>query len=180
MNLVFRRLILMGLMMVMPCWVLAQAVEEPLPTFFESSFNILPEDWQAASEQNKRLLIYFGQPGCPFCKELLEKHFRQTNIVTYTQKHFVSIGYSIVGAREIIWIDGKSYTEKSLAQALGVKYTPTLLLIGAKTPKGAPEILARINGLLPPDRFLHALAFVGDGHYEKTHYEQWMKTSSVH
>lgn len=152
---------------------LAQIDEETLPPFFETTFNIIPEDWQGAKAQNKRLLIYFGQPGCPFCKELLNKHFRQADIVDYTQSHFVALGYSIFGAREIVWLDGKTYTEKSLAQKLGIRYTPTILLISAKTDEAQPEIIARLNGLLPPPRFLRALQYA-EGK-KSLSYEQWMR-----
>jgi thioredoxin-related protein len=112
----------------------------------------LPEDVAEAAREGKRVMLYFGQPGCPYCKQLMEVNFRQRPIVERMQKEFVALELSIFGDREITWTDGRATTEKKLAAALKVQYTPTLVFLDEK---GA--IAHRVNGYYPPPRFMGAL-----------------------
>jgi thioredoxin-related protein len=108
----------------------------------------LPDDAAQAAKTGKRLLLYFGQQGCPYCKELMQTSFTQKAIVDKLGKHFVAIGFDLFGNREVTWFDGKVRSEKEFAKFLKVQFTPTLLLLDEK---GA--IIGRINGYYPPHRF---------------------------
>src|SRR4051812_10318437 len=58
--------------------LLAQpALAEELPAWFTESFLDLPDDVAEAAKQNRRVMLYFGQEGCPYCKRLLEVNFRR-------------------------------------------------------------------------------------------------------
>ena len=58
-----------------------------LPDWFKLSFLELDADIKEAAEQNKKgLIIYFGQKFCPYCKAHLTKNWGQDDIVNYTQK----------------------------------------------------------------------------------------------
>src|SRR3989344_7479446 len=59
-----------------------------IPRWFKSSFLDLPEDVAEAARNGKRLMVYFGQDGCPYCAELFNNNFSQAHIVEYTRKHF--------------------------------------------------------------------------------------------
>jgi thioredoxin-related protein len=112
----------------------------------------MPDEVADAARQGKRVMLYFGQPGCPYCKQLMEVNFRQRPIAERMQKEFVSIELSIFGDREVTWTDGHDTTEKKLATELKVQYTPTLIFLDEK---GA--VAYRINGYYAPPRFLVAL-----------------------
>jgi thioredoxin-related protein len=122
------------------------------PDWFAQSLLDLREDVADAAREGKRVMLYFGQPGCPYCKELMEVNFRQRPIVERMQKEFVALELSIFGDREVTWTDGHLTTEKKLAAELKVQYTPTLVFLDEK---GA--IAHRVNGYYPPPRFLAAL-----------------------
>ncbi len=51
-----------------------------IPRWFTESFLDIREDIQDATRQQKRLLIYFGQDGCPYCKALMKVNFGQVRI----------------------------------------------------------------------------------------------------
>ena len=136
-------------------WVLLGAplaAAEETPSWFAQSLLHLPDDVADAAREGKRVMLYFGQPGCPYCKQLMEVNFRQRAIVERMQRHFVALELSIFGDRDITWTDGRATTEKKLAAQLKVQYTPTLVFLDEKG-----GIALRVNGYYPPARFIAAL-----------------------
>ncbi|MCF8150899.1 MAG: thioredoxin fold domain-containing protein [Burkholderiaceae bacterium] len=139
---------------VSPAPTLAQMGDEILPPAFVETLLELPDDAAQAAKTGKRLLLYFGQPGCPYCKELMQTSFTQKTIVDKLAKHFVPMAFNLFGDREVTWFDGKQRSEKEFAKFLKVQFTPTLLLLDEKG-----NIIARINGFYPPHRFSAALDY---------------------
>ncbi|MBI5901215.1 MAG: thioredoxin fold domain-containing protein [Rhodocyclales bacterium] len=142
------------LLAVTPAPTFSQVGDEILPPPFVETFLDLPDDAVQAAKSGKRLLLYFGQQGCPYCKELMSTSFTQKEITDKLAKHFVAIGFDLFGAREVGWFDGKARSEKELAKLLTVQFTPTVLLLDEKG-----GIIARINGYYPPHRFSAALDY---------------------
>ena len=126
-----------------------------IPPWFASTFLDFREDIGDAAREGRRLLVYFGQDGCPYCKQLMMTNFSQRMIVEKTRKNFVAIALNLWGDREVTWIDGRAMTEKELARLLKVQFTPTLLFFDEK---GA--VVARLNGYYPPQRFEAVLDYV--------------------
>ena len=149
------------------CWALGQAmvasaqVASPhaidIPPWFTESFLDFKDDAATAAKDGKRLLVYFGQDGCPYCRELMANNFSQKTIVDKTRKHFMAIALNLWGDREVTWVDGKRMSEKELARLLKVQFTPTLLFMD-----GQGRIVARLNGYHPPQRFSAALDHVAN------------------
>jgi thioredoxin-related protein len=140
------------------------AAQEP-PGWFADSLLFVREDAAEAAKEGKRVMVYFGQDGCPYCKQLMEVNFRQARIVDKMKKGFVALALNIWGDREVHWdrsgSDGRALTEKQLAAALKVQFTPTLLFLDEKG-----DVALRVNGYLPPERFEAALDYVS-GKMEK-------------
>ncbi|HVO90277.1 MAG TPA: thioredoxin fold domain-containing protein [Casimicrobiaceae bacterium] len=160
------RLVLLALAMG-PCVAAAQAPQPSpyaidIPSWFAETFLDFREDVADAARDHKRLLVYFGQDGCPYCRQLMVNNFSQRRIVDKTRAHFVAIALNIWGDRETTWLDGKSRSEKELARFLEVQFTPTLLFFDERG-----NVVARLNGYYPPDRFEAVLDYVAD-HREST------------
>lgn len=135
------------------CALLAlPATAQDIPEWFTASFLDIREDVAEARREGKRLMLYFHQDGCPYCKQLVTVNFRDPRIVDKTRRHFVAVDVNIFGDREVTWTDGARMSEKRLAALVKVRYTPTLLFLDEK---GA--VAARIDGYLPPERFIAAL-----------------------
>src|SRR3989344_6554888 len=128
-----------------------------IPAWFKSSFLDLPEDVAEAARNGKRLMVYFGQDGCPYCAELFNKNFSQAHIVEYTRRHFDAIDLNMWGDREVTDFSGNVLPEKELAAKLKVWFTPTLLFFNEKG-----EQVLRINGYYPPHQFMAALQYVAE------------------
>lgn len=128
-----------------------------IPGWFKSSFLVMPEDVAEAARDGKRLLVYFGQEGCPYCAALFNANFSQPHIVDYTRQHFDAIAIDIWGNREVTDFSGKQMPEKEFAASLKVRFTPTILFFNEKG-----ETVLRINGYYPPHQFLAALQYVAE------------------
>jgi len=123
-----------------------------LPSWFAQSLLVLPEEIADAARESKRVMLYFEQDGCPYCKRMVEVTFRDARVSGRMQQRFVPIALNIWGDREVTTPDGKTMSEKQLAAQLKVQFTPTLVFLDEKG-----GVAARVNGYYPPERFLAAL-----------------------
>jgi thioredoxin-related protein len=119
-----------------------------VPRWFSDSFLDLGEEIRDAARADKRLMLYFGQDGCPYCRKLMVTNFSQRTIVAKTRQRFVPVALDIWGAREVTWRDGRVLPEKEFARAMNVQFTPTLLFFDERG-----EVVARVNGYYPPQQF---------------------------
>ncbi|MGH8707890.1 MAG: thioredoxin family protein [Burkholderiales bacterium] len=148
----------------------AQAID--IPAWFSESFLEIPEDVQDAAREGKRLMLYFGQDGCPYCKQLMQTNFTQRAIVDKARRHFVAIALNIWGDREVQWTDGRRMSEKELTRTLGIQYTPTLLFLDEQG-----TLVARLNGYYPPHRFAAALDYAAGLAGKGRRFDEYMKAS---
>ena len=97
------------------------------PAWFKESFLEFADDIAEAAEQGKRVMLLFHQDGCPYCNLLVERNLSQKNIVDFMQTNFSVIALNMWGDRQVVTVGGEAYTEKELASALKVQFTPTLI-----------------------------------------------------
>jgi thioredoxin-related protein len=126
-----------------------------IPPWFLDSFLDIKDEAATFAKDGKRLLLYFGQDGCPYCRELMQTSFTQKSIVDKTRQHFAAVALNIFGDREVTWIDGQRFTEKAFARHLKVQFTPTLLFLDEQG-----RVTTRLNGYWPPHRLSAALDYV--------------------
>ena len=125
------------------------------PDWFKVSFLDLYDDVEEAAENNKRVMVYFYQDGCPYCKKLLEDNFGQRDIAEKTQQYFDVVPINIWGDRDVT-VGEKTMTEKDFSAALKVQYTPTLMFFNENN-----KVVFRANGYYPPEKFQAVLDYVG-------------------
>jgi len=145
--------------------------EIPVPSWFKPSFLDLRDDVKEAAAGGRRVMIYLGQNGCPYCRKLMEVTFRDKDIVDGMHRGIDAIEINIFGSREVTAIDGQVLTEKEFARSLKVRATPTLVFLDEKG-----SIALRLDGYYEPQRFNTALEYV-TGHYEsKVGFREFQKT----
>jgi thioredoxin-related protein len=140
------------------------------PAWFKETFLDLREDVREAAAEGKRLVVYFGQDGCPYCRELMRVNFSQKEIADQTRRHFNAVAINMWGDREVTWVDGRSWREKDFAAFLKVQFTPTLLFFDEK---GA--VVLRLNGYYPPHSFQAALDYVSGKHEKKVGFAEYLQ-----
>lgn len=146
------------------------ALATEAPAWFKHSFLDLREDIADARKHGKRLMIFFHQDGCPYCKELVQANFADKAIADKTRRYFDSIALNMWGDREVTWIDGKTYSEKQFAALLRVNFTPTLLFLDEQG-----QVALRLNGYYPPRKFNAALDYAGQRLEKKTAFGDYLK-----
>jgi len=127
------------------------------PKWFKSSFLDIREDIEEAAAEGKRVVLYFYQDGCPYCKKLLEDNYGNREIAEYSQVKFDTIAINMWGDREVVDLEGNDVTEKQFAEDLRVMFTPTMLMLNEKG-----KLVLRINGYYHPAKFLAALKYVAE------------------
>jgi thioredoxin-related protein len=149
-----------------------QSIEPP--SWFRETFLDFREDVRDAAKEGRRLLVYFGQNGCPYCRELLHVNFGDKTIADKTRRHFHAIAINIWGDREVTWTDGKTMNEKAFAAFLKVQFTPTLLFFDEKG-----GVALRINGYYPPHRFHAALDYVAGKHESRITFAEYLNNHAL-
>ena len=132
------------------------AIQTEHPDWFKESFLEFEDDIDEAAAEGKRLMVYFHQDGCPYCNKLVEENFRDPDIHAAMQDGFDVVALNMWGDREVIQVGGRQFTEKTLAAALNVNFTPTLLVFDEQR-----DVAFRLDGYLPPAEFRHALDYAG-------------------
>jgi thioredoxin-related protein len=144
-----------------------------IPDWFKPSFLDFGQDIAEATKHRKRLMVYFGQDGCPYCRELMRVNFRQKDIVDETRKNFDALAINIWGDREVVWLDRRHYTEKSFAAFLKIQFTPTILFFDEHG-----TVVLRLNGYYPPHKFAAALQYASGGTQTHSTFAEYLAQSA--
>ena len=144
-----------------------------IPPWFRETFLDFREDVRDAAKEGRRLLLYFGQDGCPYCRELMRVNFGDKTLADKTRRHFHAIAINIWGDREVTWTDGTARSEKAFAAFLKVQFTPTLLFLDEK---GA--VVLRLNGYYPPHKFQAALDFVAGKQAKEISFAEYLQRNT--
>jgi len=139
-----------------------------IPAWFKPSFLDIRDDIAEATKNRKRLMIYFGQDGCPYCRELMRVNFTQKDIVDKTRKHFDAVAINIWGDLEVTGHDRRRYSEKTYATMLKIQFTPTLLFFDEQG-----KVVLRLNGYYPPHKFAAALDYVAGRHETRSTFAEY-------
>jgi len=143
-----------------------------VPAWFSETFLDFREDVRDAARSGKRLVIYFGQDGCPYCKELMLNNFSQKAIADKARRHFIAIAINIWGDRDVTWLDGRTLREKEFAAFLKIQFTPTLLFLDERG-----RVAARLNGYYPPHRLEAVLDWVAGRMEKRIPLAEYLRTS---
>ena len=127
--------------------------------WFKQSFLDLQDDIADAKENNKGLILYFHQEGCPYCKKLLNDNFSRPELVNKLRKKYDFIAINMWGDRDVVDVDGQQLTEKSLAVKLKVMFTPTMIFFNSKADINNNQEF-RLNGYYSPDKFTTLLDYL--------------------
>ncbi len=124
------------------------------PYWFKDSFLDLADDLEEATEEDKVLMLYFHQAGCPYCFNMIQQNFLDARLAPFIQEKFDVIALDLWGDREVSLPDGTVLSEKALAAKWKIQYTPTLVFLN-----GDGSISLRIDGFRPKPVFSKILDY---------------------
>ena len=127
------------------------------PSWFKHSFFEISDDIYDASKKGKRLIIYFYQDGCPYCKKLIEHNLGQDDISDYARNNFDIIAINIFGSVDVTDTDGEVLSEKEFAKKHNINFTPTML-----TYNEEGDVIFRMNGYYAQDKFMAMLKYLAE------------------
>ena len=136
-----------------------------MPSYFKDSFLDFREEAAEAADSGKHMLVFADLKGCPYCAQMIKDNFvafeKDGGNREFIQKNFDNIHINIKGSRDVAFNKDIDVTEIELAQALQIKYTPTLLFMDATN-----KVVMRVNGYRSPREFKQVLHYVKEKAYE--------------
>lgn len=151
--------------------------DEPLqdvieyPSWFKKSFLDLPADLEEAIADGKKgIAVYFGQKRCPYCLQLMDVNFGESDIVQYTRTNFDVIPIDIWSVEEMTDLSGEVLAQRDYAAREEATFTPTLMFYNAEG-----ELALRLRGYYPPFYFRAALEYVVGEHYRREPFNVYLE-----
>lgn len=124
----------------------------------ESIDNDYQSEVQAAAEEEKYLVLFFHQAGCPYCDKMRARVHPEPAVMDYFSKHFVMMESNIKGNLDVVMPDGTPANEVEFARKIRVRATPVFMFYD----KDGSAAL-RTTGYLDEKQFLQAGKYVVDG-----------------
>ena len=97
--------------------------------WFSVTFKDLNEDLEAANESGKRLVMFFEQRGCIYCRQVHEHVLSDPEVSDFIKENFMVVQYNLYGDEQVVDFDGDALTEKKAARKWGVLFTPTIMFM---------------------------------------------------
>jgi thioredoxin-related protein len=149
---------------------------DPYQHFFDLNAGDLREEAaEAARSGKKALFLMFEQEGCPGCIYMKEHVLSRPEVQAFYRARFANFAIDIRGAVPIRDFAGRSHTEKSFAQSLGVRATPTL----AFYELSGAEILRHTGPVREPAEFLLLGEFVASGAYRHGSFAEFRRNRTA-
>ncbi len=146
---------------------------EELPDWFKTSFLDFSEDLQEAADDNRHVMIYFHQNGCPYCAKLVEDNFHDDALVAKLKQHFDVIQTNMWGNRQLSDWQGREFTEKEFSKVMKIQFTPTLVFLNAKG-----DSVLRLNGYQSVDKMHKVLDYVSGKKYRQQSFASFINNTT--
>ncbi|MBK1629850.1 thioredoxin [Thiohalocapsa halophila] len=131
------------------------------PDWFKESFLDIAEDVDEAADAGRHVILFLEMNGCPYCFKMIEENFKGSDYSDWLRERFDVIALNVRGDREVAMDAETMLSEKALAEALGVRYTPTVIFLSQ-----ANEPVARVNGYRNVPEFKQVLDYVDAQAYQ--------------
>ena len=133
---------------------------EVFPDWFKTSFMEFIDDLEEASDEDRHVMIYFWQNGCPYCAKLVEHNFHDDALVEKLTGHFDVIETNMWGDRALVDWKETEFTEKEFSSYMSVQFTPTLIFLNS-----SGETVLRLNGYQSVEKMHSVLDYVSSKSY---------------
>lgn len=112
--------------------------------WMRDTFKDLREDLDEANAEGKRLVLFFEQRGCIYCRAMHEEVFVDPKISDYIAENFFVVQLNLHGDIEVTDFDGESLTEKDMARKWRVLFTPNIVFLPEEVSEGVSAVDAAV------------------------------------
>ncbi len=145
---------------------------DPYQHFFASGTDDFRAELADAKRGGKKaLFVMFEQDGCPGCIYMTQHVLNRPDVQSYYRGHFINFSINIFGAVPFEDFAGRRMTEKTFAQATGIKATPTLMFYDLD----GREIVRLTRAIRDPGDFILLGEFVVSGAYRSRTFPDYLK-----
>lgn len=137
--------------------------------WMRDTFKDLREDLDEANAEGKRLVLFFEQRGCIYCKKMHEEVFVLPDVSDYIEENYFVVQLNLHGDIEVVDFDGESLSEKDMARKWRVMFTPNIVFLPEEVPEGLSALdaaVAVMPGAFAKGTTLDMFTWVNEKRYE--------------
>lgn len=136
--------------------------------WMRDTFKDLREDLDEANAEGKRLVLFFEQRGCIYCRKMHEEVFSDAKVSDYIDENFFVVQMNLYGDVEVTDFDGESMSEKDMARKWRVMFTPNIVFLPEEVSEGVDAMEAAVAvmpGAFGKGTTLDMFTWVAEKHY---------------
>ena len=137
--------------------------------WMRDTFKDLREDLDEANAEGKRLVLFFEQRGCIYCKKMHEEVFSDADVSEFIDNNYFVVQLNLHGDIEVTDFDGEVLTEKDMARKWRVLFTPNIVFLPEDVPEGQSALdaaVAVMPGAFAKGTSLDMFTWVAEKRYE--------------
>ncbi|MBY6118208.1 thioredoxin family protein [Mameliella alba] len=137
--------------------------------WMRDTFKDLREDLDEANEEGKRLVLFFEQRGCIYCKKMHEEVFTDPEVSEFIAENYFVVQLNLHGSTEVTDFDGEVLQEREMARKWRVLFTPTIVFLPEDVPEGMTAMDAQVAvmpGAFSKGTSLDMFTWVAEKRYE--------------
>lgn len=161
-----------ALAVVMALPVAAQSVGDDglhKQAWMRDTFKDLREDLDEANAEGKRLVLFFEQRGCIYCRQMHAEVFSDAEVSDFIDSNYFVVQLNLHGDIEVTDFDGEVLTEKDMARKWRVLFTPNIVFLPEEVPEGQSALdaaVAVMPGAFAKGTSLDMFTWVAEKRYE--------------
>ena len=139
----------------------------------EPQWKTFDEGLKQAKLTGKKVLVDVYTDWCSWCKKMDANTYADKKVSEYLNKNFVIIKLNAEGDGTINY-SGEKISPAQFAQGMGVTGYPATLFL-----KSDGQPITLLPGYSEADMFIHVLTFIGENHYEKKKFQDYLAEKGV-
>jgi thioredoxin-related protein len=139
----------------------------------EPQWKSFDEGLKQAKLTGKKVLVDVYTDWCSWCKKMDADTYSDKKVSEYLNKNFVIIKLNAEGDGTITY-SGEKISPAQFAQGMGVSGYPATLFL-----KSDGQPITLLPGYSEADMFIHVLTFIGENHYEKKKFQDYLAEKGV-
>ena len=146
--------------------------------WMRTTFKDLQEDLEEANAEDKRLVLFFEQRGCIYCRQMHEEVFSDPEISDYIAENYFVVQLNLHGDTEVTDFDGEALSEKAMARKWRILFTPTIMFMPEEVPEdqsAAEAAVATMPGAFGKGTTIDMFTWVAEKRYEMDNGEDFQR-----